>query len=309
MNYDIINRLSATLPLPSGRAAYMDDEKKRFGVDYRNIRFMRSYADLDFGWKAAMALGESSCEFPLFLEDRDLWVYRAWLMHRQPNLAGHTGFHPIMEAVHLHKDPIHRPTTQVLNALLISSDSTIESVASALHIDVDVVAAYEVLFYNVMDRKKDNLFLRNQVYPHTRLEEMLEGYFQNHGSLEKMLIRLGYNRGSKEVLHFAGFRTDLMDRTDGKQASGLFQQELLVNGYILARNGFLDMSHHHATIVAAKQIVTASKLGGEDQGVDGNHGPELGQALRGMAVKRSDAYRQRAERQREKARAENLLPG
>jgi len=188
-------------------------------------RFLYAYKDLQFGWNFARTMAANKLELPPIFQDRNEWVWRAYLyaLNRQK-----------------FKDPVIREALTftghnmqkeraVLHALLINPKATIEDVAQRLNRDVDVIEAYEALFFNVHDRREDHLYISSIVYPQGRLVEMYEHYIRNE-SLEMILLRAGYNHGPEDVLYFAGFPSELLMQHIGNDVpAGMSNARLLMS--------------------------------------------------------------------------------
>lgn len=241
-------------------------------------QFLYGYTDLAFGWRAARRLADAQAAFPLFPSGRMHWVYLAWLFFQdQERYCGHPRFRPLIDAYLLNASVDGRPSREALNAMLITSEATLEEVARRSGMPLAVVDAYEALFFNVLDRREDHMFLRNLVYPHSRMEEMLEGYFDK-GNMGQILLRMGYNKTIDEVLYFAGFRSSYGADLNYADAVDAFQTQVMTSGVILASNGFLMHRKQHVTINSARGIVQAGKIGGQEV-VGGEAGGSLGDAL------------------------------
>lgn len=245
-----------------------------------NAPFLHGYEDLSFGWDAAQRLAASTDRFPVLLKGRDTWVLRAWMeLTRRP---GDT--RPRDNWIHyactIEQQLNQRPTRDVLQAALVARDATCELVALKTGLPLPLVEAYEILFYNVLDRKEDFMFLRNIVHPLSRLDEMLEDAFLHTGAFDK-LRRIAFDKGLDEMLHFAGFRTNLLDSMNGTQAAGMFQEQCMVQGAVLARNGFLNAPRPLGAVSAARTLIQSALLAGDDSGGGGDDGSGLGDALRG----------------------------
>ena len=236
-------------------------------------RFIRCYNDFGFGWKAATQLAKYDCVLPIFPRGSDKWFYRAWLLMKDPKANEDVeAYDPIREAWIIDHRPEQRPTKELLRALLITTGATTERVADILHIAHDVVEAYECLFFNVIARKDDATYIRNYVYPDTKMEEMLPGYFEK-ANLGRILLRIGYNYTTDDILHFAGMR--LLSYKEGiTQAQALedYQHKTMANGLILANTGFLNYASPIAGLVAAKNLATSINIGGKDGGAGADDG-------------------------------------
>lgn len=230
------------------------------------VRFIRSYNETDFAWKAASELAKMDCVLPIFPHGSDRWFYRCWLLLKDTAGQKHNeDFDPIREAFVWNQMPEHRPTRELIEALLLCPGSSTHRVARVLNIEENVVEAYECLFFNVIDRRADSLFLRNVVYPDTKMEEMVQGYFEK-ANLGQVLLRLGYNYTMEDVLHFAGVRQPAYrEGVTEAQAFAEFQKTTMANGCIMASTGFLNFHHPVAGLAAAKSLATSANMGGKEQ--------------------------------------------
>ncbi len=277
MNFREINIVARFLPEPppaanlgapglrgSGRLPCPFDQEEM-------VRFVRSYNEPNFAWLAASSLASTDAMLPIFPHGSDRWFYRCWLLLKDTSGQKYNeDFDPIREAFVWNQMPEHRPTRELIEALLLCPGSTTARVASVLNIEPDVVEAYECLFFNVIDRRADSLFLRNVVYPDTKMEEMVQGYFEK-ANLGWVLRRLGYNYTMEDVLHFAGVRqTGYREGVTEAQAYAEFQQTTMANGCILASSGFLNFHTPVAGLAAAKTLATSANMGGKEQ--DGSAG-------------------------------------
>jgi hypothetical protein len=209
---------------------------------------------------------------PIFPHGSDRWFYRCWLLLKDPKgLKYNTDYDPIREAYIYDQVPEHRATREALRAMLLSKGATIDRVAKAISVDSEIIEAYECLFFNVLDRKADALYLRNLVYPDTLMEEMVKGYFEK-ANMGQILLRMGYNHSFEDVLHFAGFRQEAyQEGMTESLSSEQFQKKIMANGCLLSATGFLNYEYQVPGINTAKTLVTAAKIGG-DAGTGGDEG-------------------------------------
>ncbi len=232
-----------------------------------NRLFQWAYNEPSFGWMAAEELFLSGVrDFPVPPEGTLKWVFRAWLLQKYKNeYIGNPSMRPVREAYMLFADERNKVMRHVVEAALITHDMQPALLGQKLGMDGATIEAYDALFWNVYDRRSDHMFLRNQVYPDTRIEEYFEDY-PTKQSLGKHLLRIGYNKDLKSVLFLAGFREDMLSSMDAQQASALFKKTVMVQGLMLAENGFLNFTKHHPTVLSAKSIIQANLIGGNEQG-------------------------------------------
>jgi len=235
MIYEPFDELFRRLPRPpkslaSGRCCSADNP---IVDDEYLLKFDNYYTNPAFGWFAVERLCAAGVKSPIFPEGKMNWLYRAWLWKRQPEqYRNHASIIPVRLALDIHAGASGRPTRAILNAALISSDATIEAVASALGLPCDLVAAYEAVFFNVLDRRDDQTYLANIVYPHGRLEEQLDNYLEVT-SLDVLLLRIGYNGRLKDVPYAAGLRDNPTAGMTGTEAAARLEEAFLTTGCVL----------------------------------------------------------------------------
>lgn len=289
MNFRIIHRLASALPdrladrpidpaylqspeldggtLLDGTKAAPSEPKPEVFQEKVSLDFLMGYSSLDFGWRAAVAFAKANRPLPFVPSGKDSWVYKAWKATADPDtFKGHPAVDVMQQAWEIRHSIAGRSTKQVLEAALISREGTdIPKLAFRLGLPKQLIEAYEVLHFNVHDRWADHVFLRNLVYPHSRFEEMLKGYLSK-GNIEAILRRMGYDKGLDSVLYFAGFRNGYGEELSMEEAANLFQQHLMVQGYILGANGLLTHSQHYPVVNAARQFLQTKNLGGQEVG-------------------------------------------
>jgi hypothetical protein len=236
---------------------YQDSVEKDF--DREDVgKFVRSYADLSIGWKAAKQLANSDVPFPAFIEGSDDWVFRAYLYCLNP--VRYKSEH-ISGALALASSRM-KNSREVINSMLIQDMYNYASIEADTSIHRDTIAAYEKLFYNVVDRHLDHMFIRNVVYPNGRFVEIYDRYLDNE-ELGNILLRIGYNNGRSDVLHFAGFKSGLLGSLTSMDMPQKLESIVMANGYILARNGWANQREHAVGLSSARNLIAAAKHGGE----------------------------------------------
>ncbi len=242
-------------------------------------QFYAAYERPDFGWIAASRLAAFHLDFPLQLTGNDHWVFKAWAALRFGihHLSEEDG-RALQHAWALAYSPKCLSRKQVLQALLLNEGSTCERVAAATAVPLPVVTAFEVLFFDVISRRDDLLFIRNLVYPQSRFTEMTEGYSARTDA-SVLLNRAAYQSDFDTTLFLAGFRPkDFLDNA-AEVCSSQFQRSLLQVGAVMANSGMLWFDRQHATLAATRGFIQASKLAGEDLGDEDNF-ISLSQAFR-----------------------------
>jgi len=228
-------------------------------IDYDLDRFLDAYTNLGFGWHAVKTLAVNRQDFPTCLEGEDEIVFRAYLH----NCSKRYFCQEVWEAEMLKKQSMHQ-SRSILEAMLLATDATPEAVADHLGLSLPTVLAYEKLFFNIFDRRQDELFLASVAYPHGRFVETFDTYSASE-PLHMLLRRLGYNTSMANVLHWGGLRSGLLEKL-ASSATTPSQLEALImaNGYMLAQAGFMNQQANSTGLHHAKTLLTAAKAGGED---------------------------------------------
>jgi hypothetical protein len=109
------------------------------------------------------------------------------------------------------------------------------------------------------------MFIKNVVYPDGRMVEMFDDYLKNE-DLGRILLRTGYNNGAEHVLHFAGFKSGLLNTlASGNTMPAQLEALFMANGYLLARNGWLNQRADAVGLYNARSIMQAAKQGGVEE--------------------------------------------
>lgn len=265
------------------------EEKRRFHLAYNTPHF---------GWQAAYLLKISGRKsFPAYPSRRLIWVHRALLAMWNPGRFREAPeMDAVKEALTLFSSQSLTTSRRIIEAAMITHEQTPFDLGLKMGISPLALEAYDALFFNVQDRRKDFMFLREIVYPLTRLEEYLEEY-ASQGTLGTQLLRIGYNNSAVDnVLYFAGFRTDIMKEFNEQQAQTVFKRAVMLQGMLLAENGFLNYTKQHPSVTGARAMVQSSLIGGSSQIGDtdaGTFGPEaaflLGEASEEIRRKAREA--------------------
>ena len=230
-------------------------------LDQASARFIIAYKDLSLGWKSAQLLANSDIAFPCFLQGDDLWLFKAYLYCIDSKKFFNRA---VAEARGLASNHMSRDN-ETINALLISDDVDYKYISRRTSLGEDTVKAYERLFFNIVDRKQDHMFIKNVVYPDGRMVEMFDDYLKNE-DLGKILIRTGYNNGAEHVLHFAGFKSGLVHSlANGNDMPAQLEALFMANGYLLARSGWLNQRANAVGLHNARNILQAAKQGGVEE--------------------------------------------
>lgn len=232
-----------------------------FSPDADAVRFTQLYSAPDFGWTFCRLIYEQNIPFPGGLcFARDEVLFRAYLHLINPKLYR---ARDIQAALAIRCEALNSMRV-TLEGLLLARGATTESVAILCNLPPEVVNAYERLFFNVLDRRTDVLYLQQLIYPHGRLVEMLEGYFERE-SLGNLVRRAGFNNGPGDVMFFMGASESAIEALHSANTAQQYERMVMAFGYMIARNG--GVSQRGATAVQnARALVQAGKLGGDTSG-------------------------------------------
>lgn len=269
MKYEKIQQLVRYIPFDDDYFnSVREDTEFIDSIQSKNIaKFIRSYYDVRFGWNFVKYLIRNKKNLPHIVDEP--YIERAYNFERfgVPDPA-------IMQAIAFNAKECKEIDT-ILQSFLVIEDIDFKTIADQVGIYEDAVKAYEALFFNVIDRAEESAWLASIIYPESRFVEMSPTYVQDAG-YQWLLKRSGYNNGLEAAAHFSGMRTAI--NTDMVNASQKMENALMINGYLLATNGFVNQREaqgiHHA-----KTIISAEKQGGNQSGPVDEATGELGEYI------------------------------
>jgi hypothetical protein len=267
MDFKTISKAAETMPLSD--EYFQEASYYQYGASESNRansiqKFVTVYKDLKFGWNYIQFLIRNNLQAPQFLMDNDV-LYRAYKFEKygEPDQE-------IMMAISF-DHPSQQYFQTVIQSFLLCKEATYEAVAKKTDLPVNVLKCFAELFYNVMGRKDEHLWLASQVYPETRVVEMKDNYAKT-ASTADLLRRAGFNSGMEHVEFFSGLRSDILTTGDMANAASKLENALMINGYMLASGGFLNTSntsgiHQARTLIAAEKQGGSESSGAEDHGL------------------------------------------
>ncbi len=267
---DILSSLNPESNLPQVPLGMMNKDQQRWSPlhDAARDRFLSTYVRTNFGYYIALQFANRRLPFPLALTGRDQWIYRAYLMKLDP-WANYD--RNVAEAYHLAQYVKDTPNlSQHLKALLLSFKSydTPRQHLQAVHVKTGVplatLDAFEILFFNVIDRREDSLYLASEVYPDTRLVEFDDNYLKT-STHSDLLKRVAYNHRDMDL---TAYLAGIGDHTYLKRLAASDDREadltrfLMGNGLILAHTSLLNQRSIGMSRVST--LLAASRQSGKD---------------------------------------------
>jgi hypothetical protein len=288
--YDLLELLPAGVSLSGVPAAPASRPTTYREFEQDMFRYADTYKNLQFGWHYVRALWENGVELtqpmreaagPVLIAAYDYFTRDT----RNPH---------IRDAWMLAASPDQRMHKAVVEAAFVSRDYTVDEAARRTGISTATLAAYEQLFFNVLDRRRDSLFIASIVYPYSRMVEMFDGYLRDPQShFPALLMRSGYNNSIADLMYFAGHPdgNGLLSRHDSSTTPARLETLIMANGYLLAKNGWVNQPS--TGIGQAKQLLAAARAGGEERGNDNSIFSMMGATLSNevVSVKRGEASR------------------
>jgi len=173
------------------------------GIAQEAGAFVQIHSNSAFGWHIARAFARARLMFPVTVIGRDHWLFSAYLMHLNPVAYRRSD---VETAFQISQQP---GLSAKLKAMLMTGlgdpiDAHLNLVAGKTGIPRRTVEAFEILFFNVLDRHQDGLYLSSLAYPDGRLVELDEDYFETT-PIADLILRAAYNHRDLElVLRLAG---------------------------------------------------------------------------------------------------------
>lgn len=221
------------------------------------MHYATCHKNLQFGWDFAQDMATNNLPFPAFLEGDDLYVWRAYqylLGAEDPVIAG---------AVAITSEGNKNLRNQI-HALLVSEDVDHEFVSTRLSIALDVVKAYEKLFFNVLDRKADHAFIAGVVYPEGRMVEAMENYLETTG-FGDLMMRAGLTNGKDFVLYAGGVGKHPFAALDAAEGAARMDKQFMIDGCFYALSGWQHQRRNAMPIFNARLSMQASKMGNKQE--------------------------------------------
>jgi hypothetical protein len=251
--------LGGELPDPDSLGSRYDEE---VGL------WVDAYKDPAFPWHYVKYLVKKNLPLPKFLPaDEDGMLLRRAFWHE----SGRNKDSLIFAASVLNHRRM-RWEREIIQALLLARDVTVQEACKRTGLNAEAVCTYEKLFFNVLDRADDGLFVTNLVYPDGRIPEFFDNYTDN-ASLGSLLKRAGFRNGLEDVLFMSGHKESdvaFNQAAESNNSPGKLEATLMTLGWMLAKNGFAGVSGRKVPVLAAARgMINAARAAGGDSNSGG----------------------------------------
>ncbi len=270
MTADKINQVAEQIPDEFSNKKFSppavvigDSRRVWFPVDKQLGSFVHAYKNPAFGWHSAAIFAAAKKEYPVALINEDCWIFKAYLYCLNQKFSDKH----ITEAILL-ASPEMSNVRQIIEALLVCKDyEDTEKIAEVMNISGKTISAYEKLFFNVLDRRKDYTYIKNLIYPETRMVEFYDGYAKRE-DVSTILKRFGYNHSGEELLFLSGLPDHKLSEVPAAVASGRLESVLMTQGHLLTKIGFSNQTQNTQAIYHARSVMAATKQGGQTNAPD-----------------------------------------
>ena len=164
-------------------------------------------------------------------------------------------------------------TRDVLHALLICRDATLEQIAEWLTLSPEVVQLYEQLHFNVRDRADEKAYIARIVFPWGRVALLNPDVVANL-SYASQLLQGGHRYGAQQVLVLSGLETEA-ELPSVVESCHELEQTIMANAVQLVRSGYQN-STKATGLNHAMSLMTAMRDGGRQQMVEDDYKTGVG---------------------------------
>ena len=234
-----------------------------------NNRFISRYVDPSYGHTAALNYANAKRKLPIPMMGRNRWVFRAYMMYRNPEKFYNEDIAEAYQIAQAINTDSHLGNK--IKAMIISftPGDTVEEhlarLAELLGTPYNVMEAFESLFYNILDRCHEAMYVANQVYPKGRMVELDEAYVKNT-SVADLLKRTAYNHKDTE---FTGYMSGIGDQSFFRKMASSDERETRMSQMIMG-NGLIMMmanlvNQRSPALTRSTQLLAASRQAGNHE--------------------------------------------
>lgn len=152
----------------------------------------------------------------------------------------------------------------LMRAHLICPDISYHQISQTLKVPVAAVRLFEELFFNVRDRMDEPAYINQVVFPETRMPVMRPGYGEQEDP-HRIILRLAYDHGIQPAMAVSGQRSAMTQEHNSADSALRVEGAIMSTALIQSRIG-MDSNR---SLGHARQMISASKIGGQEQGNDG----------------------------------------
>ena len=247
MNKARIIELVATLPRKSKIYAEAKADGAPVECDVQIHRRACALLDPAFPWKYAQAFAQLRQPLPAIVDEHYIRAAHDHMSCRVIN-------DEISEAQVVQHA---RWTTKrgFLEALLLLPNLRLDEVAVHAGLSVPVVMAYEQLFWNVRDRRSDEMYMNELCLPNTRLNEYRDDFWETVQPRDLML-RAAFNNDLQTILQIFGTRTPVPEQPADASAKRV-KSRIMADAEFVVRAG--GSSSRLPVLDSARKIIAASE--------------------------------------------------
>lgn len=167
-------------------------------------------------------------------------------------------------AVHM-SHPQGGPLGNLMRSHLICPEISYQQISRVLKVPIKCVRLFEELFFNVRDRMDEPAYINGVVFPETRMPIMRPGYGDREDP-RLIVLRLAYDHGIGPAMAVSGQRSAMTQEHNSSDSALRVEGSIMSTALTQARIG-IGSSH---ALGHARQMISAAKIGGQEQGNDGN---------------------------------------
>ena len=278
-----IARLAWYLPKNTAPAgSYVLDDN--LGIDKERAQLIMHYAyqhkNLQFGWDFAKYFAEHiKAPFPAFLHGYDQFIWRAYKFlqgYEDPVIAG---------AVALCAPGYTTLRGNIQDLLVNDQVENYQYIADKLGIPLTTVVAYEKLFFNIFDRRKEHAFIAELVYPEGRMVEVMKDYLEKTG-IATLMLRAGYKHNPDVALYLMGIGEHPYKNFDASVGAMELDKMFMQDGILYAAAGLQNVDNA-VPLKNARLSIQAGKMGNNEQKDNGLAVP-LAESMRNEIIRISE---------------------
>ena len=259
MNKARIIELVATLPRKSKIYAEAKADGAPVECDVQIHRRACALLDPAFPWKYAQAFAQLRQPLPES-------VVEHYIRAAHAHLSGRIINDEISEAQVMQHG---RWATKrgFLEALLLLPNLRIDEIAVQAGLSVSIVMTYEQLFWNVRDRRSDEMFVNEICLPNTRLNEYRDDFWETVQPRDLML-RAAFNNDLQTILQIFGTRTPVPEQPADASAKRV-KSRIMADAEFVVRaggsnSGLPVLDSARRIIAAGEKNVVPKRANGDD---------------------------------------------